>query len=100
MPTPKYTLCKTKFGPQDITIVIVNANSVKGKHWQLISLISTTLPHILIVTETKLSIKIGSVEFINTKIYSEIRKDRNAKGGGIPIVIANNLEDYQTESNK
>ena len=96
-PMPKYTLRKTKIGPQDITTVIVNANSVKGKKLQLGALISTTLPHILIITETKLSSKIGSAEFIDTQNYSVILKDRNAKGGGVLIAISNELDGYQAD---
>ena len=53
---------------------MVNANSVKGKERQLGALINTTLLHILIITETKLSGKIDSAEFINTENYSVIRK--------------------------
>ena len=96
-PMPKYTLRKTKIGPQDISTVIVNANSVKGKKLQLGALISTTLPHILIITETKLSSKIGSAEFIDTQNYSVILKDRNAKGGGVLIAISNELDGYQAD---
>ena len=82
--------------PKCITTVITNANSLKGKKHHLAALIDSTNPHILIVTETKLSNRISSSEIFDDR-YSVIRRDRNTKGGGVLVAVSNALDGYEVD---
>ena len=83
--------------PNDVKTVVLNANSLKGKVNPLKAMIESVLPHIIIMTETKLSKRFKTSELFDTSQYSVFRKDRNARGGGVLVAISNELDGYDID---
>ena len=86
-----------KMLPQQVTTVIANINSIKGKKHQLAALIDSAKPHIIILTETKLSNRFSSSEFIDTSRYSVTRRDRDSAGGGVLVAVSNEFDGYEVD---
>ena len=69
-----------------------NSNSIKNKNFLFNKFINENNFDIFCLNKTKLSVK-TQLEFGN---YNIIRKDRNRRGGGVAILIKNNLQFTQT----
>ena len=71
-------------------IVVMNCQSVFNKSTELKVLLSSTMPDIVIGTESWLSPDINSTEVFPPN-YNVYRKDRNRHGGGVFILVSNVL---------
>ena len=65
-----------------------NSNSIKNKNFLFNKFMNENNFDIFCLNETKLSVK-TQIEFEN---YNIIRKDRNSRGGGVAVLIKNNLQ--------
>lgn len=72
---------------------MVNCRSVKNKIIELAALIETTKPHVVLGSESWLDDTINDNEIFPT-CYTVYRKDRNAHGGGVFILIHNTISSF------
>ena len=70
--------------------VLLNARSIVNKRPQLQSLIQCDQPDLIAITESHLSPDILDTEIVDSS-YSLFRRDRNRHGGGVMIIVRNNL---------
>ncbi len=73
---------------KNLTIGLWNCNSIKTHKEEIIELINRNQTHIFCINETKLKPSI-SIEFRGHDI---IRKDRNARGGGVATILHSSIE--------
>ena len=84
----------------ELTTIIANCNSVKGKGAIIETMLDSLNPDIFIGVETKLENNIKDNEFMPST-YITVRKDRNANGGGVFIAVKQDyiMEPIITSSN-
>ena len=70
--------------------VLLNARSIVNKRPQLHSLIQCDQLDLIAITESHLSPDILDTEIVDSS-YSIFRRDRNRHGGGVVIIVQNNL---------
>ena len=75
---------------EPIKIIVMNFQSIKNKHEEILNIIDTANPSIIIGNETWLSPSIYSTEIFPPE-YEVIRKDRNDGYGGVLIAIKREL---------
>ena len=67
-----------------LCILTVNANSIKGKAAEIVSICDYVKPDIIAMSETKLDKPVNTAEFLPVNFQDNvIRKDRNLHGGGV-----------------
>ena len=70
---------------------LYNARSVMNKRDDLSALLEFDKPDIVAITETWLSDEIGVAELVNND-YCVFRRDRNRHGGGVMLLVNNNIQ--------
>ena len=72
-------------------VIVVNANSVKGKRAKIAELCNSTRPDVMVVTETKIDNTINAADFFPRNYQVAVRRDRSAQGGGVLIATKNGI---------
>ena len=72
-------------------VIVVNANSVKGKGAEIAELCNSTRPGVMVVTETKVDNTINAAEFFPRNYQVAVRRDQSAQGGGVLIATKNGI---------
>lgn len=75
---------------KDFRLINVNFRSLRNKVVDLETILLSYKPHITVITETWLSKHIADSELVPSG-YSIYRCDRNEHGGGVAVVVPNNL---------
>jgi len=75
-------------------VVSININSLRGKSLQMLELIHSDQPDLILCQETKLDGSVSSSELFPAS-YSVFRKDRNLAGGGVCIAVSNKFQATQ-----
>lgn len=79
---------------KNLTIALWNRNSLKAHKEEIVELINRNKTHIFCINETKLKPNINT-DFVNHEI---LRKDRNAKGGGVATILHSSIEHERISS--
>lgn len=79
-----------------LRIINVNARSVANKTEQLEILLLQHDPHVAVITETWLHSEITD-DLIFPPSYKVFRKDRPSRGGGVAVLIKNNIQAVSLE---
>ena len=82
----------------NVRVIVANCNGVRGKKAELENLTEYVNPDILILTETKIDSDIKSSEFLPEGYKGDIRKDRNATGGGVMLAYKDTLIASEVET--
>ncbi|XP_053372574.1 uncharacterized protein LOC123561157 isoform X1 [Mercenaria mercenaria] len=92
--SPKPTTPSNHNNKKHFCIVTVNFQSIRKKGKDIVILVETISPDVIIGTETWLSSDISSSEFFNPSLgYNVYRNDRKSDAhGGVIIAVKNNLE--------
>ncbi|XP_071144075.1 uncharacterized protein [Mytilus edulis] len=72
--------------PKTIRVLNVNFQSIRNTHSELINLIESTKPDIIVGTETWLDSSIKDSQYFPDG-FNIYRNDRNLSGGGVPIAV-------------
>ena len=75
----------------NLRVISVNCNSVKGKRAELAHLLHYTDPDVVLMCETKLCDGISDSEFLPNNYQKVNRKDRSIHGGGVMIAAKKDL---------
>ena len=70
----------------NLRFLVANVNSISSKSAELINLVDSTEPDVILMSETKLKSTILSSEFTPPG-YKCFRKDRNSRGGGVLVML-------------
>ena len=89
--TPTRASLQDKFNTRPIRLLNVNFRSVIGSKPELLNLIDSLRPDIIIGTETWLDKTIKNEEFMPSN-YCVHRKDRNREGGGVLIAVRSEMQ--------
>ena len=84
--TPTRASKQNKHNSRPLRLVNVNFRSARGKKPDIINMINSVQPDIIIGTETHLDKNIPDTEFLPPN-YTAHRKDRNKDGGGVLIAL-------------
>ena len=74
----------------------LNVNGLIGKFQEIQNLLVTDQPHLVCLTETKLSADVDD-NLISIPGYSIVRRDRNNHGGGVAIYYKTDLKVTRTD---
>ena len=74
----------------NLKVISCNVNSLRGRHTQLVELIDSEDPDILMFQETKLDSTVFSHELFPDS-YTVFRKDRDLRGGGVCIALKQHI---------
>ena len=80
---------KTK--PTNLRILTINCQSIRNKTQELSTVLEYTKPDVVCGTESWLDESIGDSEIFPTNIYKVYRNDRNLEGGGVFVLVKNNI---------
>ena len=89
--TPTRATQQNKTKERPLRFLNVNFRSVVGKRAEILHLIDSVKPDVIIGTETWLDSSIGDREFM-PDYYRVMRKDRNRDGGGVLIAIRDDIQ--------
>ena len=80
-----------------LKFVSININSIRGKKLELLAFLDFQQPHIVAIQETKLDRSIATSElFPESCPYNIYRKDRNLHGGGVMLLVHNDISHLPT----
>ena len=102
MQRPLHSSTPSRAGQQDrwkrrpLRLINVNFRSATGKKPDILNLLDSVRPDIVIGTETWLDSNIGDSE-IFPDTYKLYRKDRNRLGGGVLIAVHTSIDSYEVE---
>ena len=82
---------KKRLNSGKLKVVSININSLRGKSLQMLELIHTEQPDVILCQETKLDKTVSSAE-VFPESYVTFRKDRNLNGGGVCIALKKQLQ--------
>ena len=91
--TPSRANQQNKWKNRPLRIININFPSARGKYAEIIHLVDSLKPDIILGCETWLDKDISDNEVI-PDIYTLYRKDRNKNGGGVLIAVRTNLKSF------
>ncbi|MEL7079663.1 MAG: endonuclease/exonuclease/phosphatase family protein, partial [Cyanobacteria bacterium J06582_2] len=92
-PLTKKNMNKHKVSMKKISFMSININGIRGKKNILAAFLDTNKPDIVAIQETKIDDTFTSSEIIPKECnYIIYRKDRSDGGGGVMLLIKNNIK--------
>ena len=92
-PSTKKNMNKQKVSSKGISFMSININGIRGKKNVLAAFLDTNKPDIVAIQETKIDNTITSSEIVPKECnYITYRKDRSDGGGGVMLLIKNNIQ--------
>lgn len=95
--TPSMAAQQNKWKKRPLRIVNVNFHSAVGKKPEILNLLDSVRPDIVIGTETWMDGEIADSEIFPSSYLPLYRKDRNRHGGGVLVAIHNSLESSEVK---
>ena len=77
-----------------LRLININCHSIVGKKTEILNLVDSTKPDIIVATETWLDSNIKNSEIL-PEDYEVFRKDMNRNGGGVLIAVRKELDCYE-----
>ena len=96
--SPKINRNISRTETQDLRTLVINFQSAKNKIPQILNLIESSEPKIILGTETWLNKNISSSEIFSPD-FSVHRKDREDEYGGVLIAVKSNLQHEPIQCN-